>query len=79
MSDKQAGEATIFSEAEAKEIVEDLGFKSYDVPHYRWYQRLKCKVVGPHDWVPMLFYDVVLEEMTEGGTICERCHKEDRR
>jgi len=31
---------------------------------------------GPHDWIPLMGYDVQLMEMTEEGAICERCQKE---
>lgn len=75
MSDKNLKGVPIFSDEDAKEIVSDMGFKTYD-PEHKWYVRIKCRLFGPHDWISIMGYDVMTKKMTEEGAICERCHKE---
>lgn len=58
-----------------KTMVNDLGFEEYD-PGFHWWERIWCRLFGPHIWVPIFDYDIELDELTEGGTICERCSKE---
>lgn len=75
MSDNKDKTQRIFSEEEVNETLHELGYKEreHDVP---WYRKLKCRVLGPHEWVPIHSYDLVTSALTEHCCICDVCGKE---
>lgn len=50
----------------------------YEVREHRipFLKRIKCRLMGPHDWIPIHAYDIVTKEVYEDGQICDVCGKE---
>ena len=61
-----------------KEIDEALKAMGYEVREHNipWYRALKCRIMGPHDWIPIQAYDVQTLDVYEDGMICDVCGKE---
>ena len=63
------------TEEQIDKALEEMGFerREHNIP---WYRALKCRIMGPHDWIPIHAYDVETLDVYEDGQICDTCGKE---
>jgi hypothetical protein len=75
MSDNRYDKSQNISEEEVDTVLKELGYekREHDIPLWR---RVKCRLLGPHDWVSIHAYDVQTHEVWEDGMVCDTCGKE---
>jgi hypothetical protein len=61
---------------EVTAMLDDLGLKRREDDHYPFWQRWKCRVLGPHEWVPVQRLIPSTGALIEEGATCDICHKE---
>jgi len=57
-------------------MLEDTGFKRLENDRYPFWQRWKCRVLGPHEWVPVQRLIPSSGALIEEGAICNICGKD---
>ena len=63
---------------EVTAMLDDLGLERLEDDRYPFWQRWKCRVLGPHEWVPVRRLIPIAGAFVEEGAICYKCHKEVR-
>lgn len=59
-----------------KRVATELDVTPEDPPDYPIWERVWCRLVGNHIWVPIYIWDVATNRVYEDGAVCERCYKE---
>jgi hypothetical protein len=57
-------------------MLADMGLERREDDHYPLWRRLKCRVLGPHEWVPIQRLIPSSGALIEEGAICDICHRE---
>ena len=63
---------------EVTAMLEDMGLRRLERDRYPFWQRWKCRVLGPHEWVSVQRLIPSTGALIEEGAICDKCHKEVR-
>jgi hypothetical protein len=61
---------------EVTAMLEDMGLRRREDDRYPFWQRWKCRVLGPHEWVPVYWLDPGGGALIEDGLVCAVCQKE---
>ena len=61
---------------EVTAMLADMGLKRLEEERHPFWQRWKCRVFGPHQWVPVQRLIPSTGALIEEGAICDVCHKE---
>jgi len=64
------------TDEEVTAMLADMGLKRLEEDHHPIWQRWKCRVFGPHAWVPVRRLIPSTGALIEEGAICDLCHKE---
>ena len=64
------------TDEEVTAMLADMGLKRLEEDRYPIWQRWKCRVFGPHAWVPVQRLIPSTGALIEEGVICDVCHKE---
>ena len=64
------------NEEELEAVLKEMGLKPSEDAPYPFWQRWKCRILGPHDWVPLYRLAAGGGALIEDGAICQVCHEE---
>jgi hypothetical protein len=65
-----------YTDDEINTMLETTGLKRLEEERESLLTRIRCRIFGPHDWVPVMRYIPSTGALVEEGFICDRCHKE---
>lgn len=57
-------------------MLEDMGLRPSEDDDYPLWRRWKCRVLGPHEWVPVYQLHPDGPALVEEGLVCQICRKE---
>ena len=75
-SEDVMNEHETMTDDEATATLEDTGLRRLDADRYPFWRRWQCRVLGPHEWVPVQRLVPRTGALSEEGSICDICHKE---
>ena len=64
------------TEIEVTAMLEDMGLTPSEEDAYPVWRRWRCRILGPHEWVPIYELHPDSRALIEDGFVCRVCHKE---